>query len=312
LRLLRLLRLLKRLTPPGRAFPLAVPAVIAAALLAAACNRVYYQPTRRSHGDAAPGHRFSDHYFLSGSGSRLHGRLFPRGDGTPAKGLWVFFHGSGRNLSGGYSLYHWVTDHGWDYFIFDYSGYGRSTGEAGREAVHRDGIAALELAAASLRREGGQLVLAGESLGGAVLLGSAAAWEGRRQASAIFVDCAFPSYRKVARAVMDARFYAWPFQFLGPLLVSDDHAPERGLDSLGGIPVLVTHCRQDDRIPYAMGEALYAAAPEPKAFWSLEGCGHTEGFTDRFPAHRERLLAFMDSLPAPAPVKADQADQAGE
>ena len=129
------------------------------------------------------------------------------------------------------------------------------------------------------------------------------------------MDCTFPSYRKVARAVMDARFYAWPFQFLGPLLVSDDHAPERGLDSLRGIPLLITHCRQDDRIPYAMGEALHAAAPEPKAFWPLEVCGHTEGFTDRFPANRERLLAFMDSLPAPAAVRVEQpvqADQAGE
>lgn len=274
--------------------------LLAGALLAAACNRVYYQPSRKSHGDAAAaGHAYSEHIFLSGSGNRLHGRLFPRRSGSPAKGLWVFFHGSGRNLSGSYSMYAWVTEHGWDYFVFDYSGYGRSTGKAGREAIFRDGISALELAATSLPGDGGKLVLSGESLGGAVLLGSAAAWEGRRRASVIFVDCSFPSYRKVARAVMDARFYAWPFQHLGPLLVSDAHSPERGLDSLKGIPLLVTHCREDDKIPFAMGEALYAAAPDPKTFWPLEDCGHTRGFTDAFPRNRERLLAFIDSLPAP-------------
>lgn len=272
-----------------------------ACLVAAACNRVYYQPSRKSHGDAASaGHAFSDHFFLSSSGNRLHGRLFPRQAGTGRKGVWVFFHGSGRNLSGSYSMYAWVTGHGWDYFVFDYSGYGLSTGDAGREAIFRDGVTALELAATAFPREGGKLILSGESLGGAVLLGSAAAWEGRRQASLIFVDCTFPSYRKVARAVMAARFYAWPFQFLGPLLVSDAHAPERGLDSLEGIPLLVTHCREDAKIPFRMGAALYAAAPEPKRFWPLEECRHTQGFTDRYPANRQRLLAFVDSLPPAA------------
>lgn len=282
--------------PGGRALALAV------ALLATSCNRVYYQPSRGSHGDAAAaGHAFSDHYFLSGSGNRLHGRLFPRRPGSEAKGLWVFFHGSGRNLSGSYSMYAWVTAHGWDYFVFDYSGYGRSTGGPGREALFRDGITALELSANSLLGEGGKLILSGESLGGAVLLGSAAAWEGRRQATLLFVDGAFPSYRKVARAVMAERFYAWPFQALGPLLVSDEHAPERGLDSLEGIPLLISHCREDAKVPYRMGAALFASAREPKTFWPLEGCGHTQGFTESFPANRERLLAFVDSLPFPKP-----------
>jgi hypothetical protein len=67
---------------------------------------------------------------------------------------------------------------------------------------------------------------------------------------------------------------------------------------LQGIPLLITHCRNDEKIPFHMGEQVYAAAAEPKWFWPLDDCRHTQGFTDRFPENRRRLMAFVDSLPA--------------
>lgn len=274
-------------------------ALLGLGLLASGCNRFYYHPTRKIHGDAAQaGYAFAEHYFPSASGNTLHGRFFPRKAGTPRKGLWVAFHGNSRNITGTWSIFAWVTAAGWDYFVFDYSGYGRSGGRATRENLFLDGIAALEFAATAFPPSGGKLVLAGESLGGAVLLGSAAAWPGRRQAALIFVDCTFPSYEKVARATLAARWYAWPFQWLGPLITHDAHAPERGLPDLAGIPLLISHCREDETVPFPMGEALHAAAAHPKWFWPMEGCGHTRGFSARYPENRARLLRLADSLTA--------------
>jgi uncharacterized protein len=274
--------------------------LIAISLPLAACNGVFYHPSRRLHGDAAKaGFAFEDRYFQSGSGNRLHGRLFRREPGTPGKGLWLFFHGNSRNLTGSYNTYAWVTKRGWDFFIFDYSGYGKSGGKASREALFKDGVAFLEYAADSIPMEPGEkLVLSGESLGGAVLLGSAAAWKGRGRASMVFVDCTFPSYRDAGQAILAQRIYAWPFQLFSRLLITDDHSPDRTLEMLEGIPMLVTHCREDGEIPFLLGKRLYSLAPSPKRFWTLEGCGHTQGFTDRFPGNRERLMAFVDSLPA--------------
>ena len=45
-------------------------------------------------------------------------------------------------------------------------------------------------------------------------------------------------------------------------------------------PVLVMHGTDDRTIPYWQGEALYAAANEPKRFIRLEGCGHCEWCRD--------------------------------
>jgi hypothetical protein len=62
--------------------------------------------------------------------------------------------------------------------------------------------------------------------------------------------------------------------------------------------MLVTHCREDGEIPFLLGKRLFSLAPSPKRIWTLEGCGHTQGFTDRFPGNRDRLMAIVDSLPA--------------
>lgn len=243
--------------------------MVSAIVALTACNRVFYNPSRNSHGDAAKaGFAFEDV----------------------------------RNLTGAYKGYAWVVAEGYDLFLFDYRGYGASDGNATRRNLFEDGVAALRFAESRLRNAPpGKLVLGGESLGGAVLLGSVPAWEGRHKADLIFVDCTFPSYRKVARAILADRFYSWPFQILGNALVSDEYAPESGLDSLPPVPLLVTHCSLDDKVPYRMGEELFRRASEPKAFWRLEDCGHTRGFTDKYPENRKRLIAHIDSLGKPVP-----------
>lgn len=42
-------------------------------------------------------------------------------------------------------------------------------------------------------------------------------------------------------------------------------------------PVLIAHSRDDDIIPFAHGQKLFAAAGEPKQFLEMRG-GHNEGF----------------------------------
>jgi fermentation-respiration switch protein FrsA (DUF1100 family) len=43
------------------------------------------------------------------------------------------------------------------------------------------------------------------------------------------------------------------------------------------VPVMIAHSPADDIIPFAHGEALFAAAHEPKQFLALSG-GHNDGF----------------------------------
>jgi fermentation-respiration switch protein FrsA (DUF1100 family) len=39
-------------------------------------------------------------------------------------------------------------------------------------------------------------------------------------------------------------------------------------------PILIVHGTRDEVVPFAMGQQLFAAAPEPKRFYSIAGAGH--------------------------------------
>jgi fermentation-respiration switch protein FrsA (DUF1100 family) len=44
------------------------------------------------------------------------------------------------------------------------------------------------------------------------------------------------------------------------------------------VPLLVAHGDEDEVVPYALGEALFAAAGEPKRFLHLPGAHHNDVF----------------------------------
>ena len=57
-------------------------------------------------------------------------------------------------------------------------------------------------------------------------------------------------------------------------------------------PLIVLHSPQDDVVPYAMGRALFDAAPEPKRFAELAG-GHNDGGLMASPGAQRELGAFL-------------------
>ena len=59
-------------------------------------------------------------------------------------------------------------------------------------------------------------------------------------------------------------------------------------------PVLVVHSRDDEIIPFRHGQALYAAAKEPKQFLELRG-GHNDGFLVTGRVYTQKLDAFLST-----------------
>jgi len=56
-------------------------------------------------------------------------------------------------------------------------------------------------------------------------------------------------------------------------------------------PVFIAHGTADDVVPFAHGEALFAAANEPKEFLRLEGFGHDLDLGDRLCVPLAQFLA---------------------
>lgn len=250
-----------------------------AALLFFSQEKLLYYPqlgremhaTPRDHGLA-----YEPLTLLTPDGERLDAWFVPK---EQAWASVLILHGNAGNIS--YCLDTVAMFHrlGYSVLIFDYRGYGRSTGQPSEAGLYRDAQTAWEYLARQHAIPPERIILFGESLGGAV-----AAWlAAREHPGALVLSSAFISVPELA-----ADLYPWlPARWLARLRYDT-----RAALAEVSCPVLVAHSPDDEIVPYRHGQALFAAAAEPKVFLSLAG-GHNDGFIFRREAWVEVLAGFL-------------------
>jgi hypothetical protein len=223
-------------------------------------NSMLYFPLRALEGSPREvGLDFEELRFETSDGERLHG-WWIRAGRRPALAHVLFFHGNGGNISHRLGTARALVDAGFDLLLFDYRGYGLSSGTPSEEGTYRDARAAR---GALLERAGvdpARLVHLGESLGGAV----AAELALEHPPLGLVLQSTFTSVRDIARL-------HYPFV---PAFVVPNAYPT--LDRIRRLrsPVLLIHGEHDDIVPVAHGRALFEAAPEPKTMHVFRGAGH--------------------------------------
>lgn len=235
------------------------------------CNRLFYYPTSREY--RAPSDLdvpVEEVRFRSEDGTELHGWLLKPGEDRAAVGTVVHFHGNARNLTAHVGLVDWLAGRGFNVFLFDYRGYGKSDGSPKRSGVIADSKAALTYIRGREDIDSDRLLVLGQSLGGACAL--AALGEGSTEGvRAVAIDSSFLSYRNVANSVLGGTFLTKPLVWL---TVTSDHDPEDSLAELEGIPLLFIHGDADGLVRISNGLELFEAAPEPKRFLKVPGARH--------------------------------------
>lgn len=233
--------------------------------------------------------------FQSQSGNKLHGWYFKTSQ-AKRKGLIVQFHGNAQNMSTHFSFLYWVTLQGYDLFVFDYSGYGKSEGTPTPENLRNDAIAAMQLVENKLTNDKTPVILFAQSLGVAVLTDAFPLIKNRKQIKAVILDSGFYSYQEIARDVMDQFWLFWPFQHLAYLLVSDSHSPEKQFREFSPIPTLVIHGKHDGVIPFHHSEKIMELLKSPKIFWKIEDGTHTSAMQGHGGLYRMKLMEYLDGL----------------
>jgi fermentation-respiration switch protein FrsA (DUF1100 family) len=273
--------------------------VFLVALALSGCASLLFFPERPFVGTPDQiGLEYRDVAFASADGTPLHGWFLPA-KGDP-KATVVFFHGNAQNISTHIAAVFWLPARGFNVFLFDYRGFGRSGGEPDLAGANADGVAAL---AEARRLEGvdpERLVVFGQSIGGDIAV-QAALGAGTRGVRAVVLESAPSSYRRIVREKLGGFFLTWPFQWPLSLLMSDRFSPEPVIGRLSPVPVLIIHGDADRVVPFHHGERLYAAAGPPKWFWRVEGGGHIEAFGRFGDVYRDRLVAFLEAVLAGRP-----------
>ena len=227
-------------------------------------NALLYFPSRAlSQTPADSGLAYRDLELTSVDGERLHGWWVQRR--APALGHVLLCHGNAGNVGDRVLHAAVLTAVGFDVLLFDYRGYGRSSGSPSEQGTYRDARAALACLRQQPEVDPSRVFYLGESLGGAVALELAMA----HPPAGLVLLSAFTSIREMAR-----KHYA-----LIPAALVPDAYPSLRLISELRAPVLVLHGEDDAIVPVEHGRTLFDASPDPKRLRILRGVGHNDLFT---------------------------------
>ncbi len=237
------------------------------------CTSMVYMPSRKLLG--WPHERPDDVWMRARDGTRLHAWLLHAQSG-PARGTFVQFHGNAGNMTSHFAALDWVTRYGYNLFTFDYRGYGQSAGTPDQAGVDQDAVAAIRTVQrrVSARKDGPDLVLFGQSLGGAVLLRALDDVHDRKRIRAVIVEGTFTSYQEIAASVLWRAPLLFPFTGFAYALVSDAYAPDESIPRISPIPLLVIHDLHDPVVPFRFGVAVYDLARQPKTLWPVDYGAH--------------------------------------
>lgn len=245
---------------------------------------------------ASVGLRFDSLTLVTDDGEKLDAWHVPARSGIPAHRLAIVFHGNAGNIGHRLDYLRMFHDLGYASLIFDYRGYGRSSGKPSEQGTYLDALAAWRHATQALGYPPGKIVVFGESLGGAI----AAQLAGIERPAALVLASTFTSVPDLG-----AEIYPWlPVRALARIRFDT-------LERLRtiAVPVLVIHSRSDGIIPFAHGERLFAAARPPKQFLEIEG-DHNDGFVFGRDAWTQSLDDFLRAAferhPAQTPASAVQ------
>lgn len=168
---------------------------------------------------------------------------------------------------------------GLNVMIFDYRGYGKSTGKPTEKGTYLDAMATWDYLTTQKGFATNRVIVFGRSLGGSV-----ASWLTEQvNPGALVIESAFTSAPDMAHRV---------FPYLPSRLLCrfkyDTLAHVRKIHC----PVLIAHSRDDETVPFEHGRRLFEAANEPKLFVEMRG-DHNAGGLDADPEYQRILAEFV-------------------
>lgn len=207
---------------------------------------------------------------------QLHGWYFPS-DSTEY--VVVLSHGNAGNISNRIDIAKFLQEAGFSALIYDYRGYGQSSGTPSEEGLYRD----IEAVVQYLKTEKGysenQMIMYGRSMGGAV----ASYATTKFNVGGLVLDSAFKNLKTMVSDL---------YPFVPAFLASYEFPAEQYLQQLSGIPVMIMHSPNDSIVDISHGKSLYGVAKEPKTFVELRG-GHNDNFHASVDIHSQSWREFL-------------------
>ena len=220
---------------------------------------------------------FSEGFLEAKDGARLN---FLRLKAKEPKGIIVYYHGNGGSLERWKDIVSPFTDMGWDILVWDYRGYGKSTGKRTSEALYDDAqqiyVKALEWF------EEDNILVYGRSMGTTFATYVSA----RNNPSVLVLESPFYSLQSLVKE----KYSILPiYRFLKFEL------PTFSFAAAVSSPVYLFHGTEDDVVPYEQGAALWSEFGSLGEFITIEGGDHNN--LSETLIYQQKLTELLDQFP---------------
>lgn len=226
-------------------------------------------------------HPSAEAFFFESGDRRISAVYVPGEAGAP---VLLLCHGIGETVEHWSAAQALLRDRGVGSMVFNYSGYGRSTGRVRAENCDADFVAAY----AELRRrieDAAAVYVLGFSLGSGIAAQGAASLQ--PPIAGLFLCEAFDSFREAACAAGAPR---WMVRW-----VPDIWRTTAAVGSLR-MPVCVLHSTGDRLFPLSMPRKIVAASGERAELIVVEGLGHNEPFLKAVERYWEPIVQRVLAL----------------
>ncbi len=167
------------------------------------------------------------------------------------KATIIYFHGAGGNVSTYIGLIKPLVKDGFQVFMVDLRGYGKSTGKPTHLNIASDGQLMLDFALQQKAIRNTKILLYGASMGTQIAAHLAALNEAK--ITGLILDGTISSFTDIASA------YSPPEQKeMIEKFVTSPYAAKEDIKKLTKIPVLFIHSREDEEVPYLLYEKVEA------------------------------------------------------
>jgi uncharacterized protein len=214
--------------------------------------------------------------FKSANGNNLNGWML-KPKGIAVTHTILHFHGNGGSVLGQFSIMKPLLPKGFQIFVFDYSGYGFSDGEAKRQNMVKDGMGAVDYVKSRTDVKDTKFIIYGQSYGGHLAVCVAA--KKQQEIDGLVIEGAFSNHKDLGSNGVKNRFTL----AMTRLFVREIYSGTKAINKIHK-PILIIHNNEDKVIPFEMGKKLFEKANEPKEFMEVKG------------EHIEALLIHADSI----------------
>ena len=230
---------------------------------------------------------FEERYLKATDGTQLHGVLFhsdslAASGSRSSQGLIFFLHGNAGALDGWGDLASFYTRYGYDVFMLDYRGYGKSMGKIENEQQFLGDVqAAYEQLSQEYNEQ--DIIVVGFSIGS----GPASMLAGKNSPAMLILLAPYYSLTDIMRR---------SFPFAPPVLLKYRFKTHLFLDQTKA-PVYIFHGTEDTVIPLASSLKLRDHLKAGDQHIILEGVGHNEIHDTR------EYITYLSRLLETAPEK---------